>query len=1388
MPIIDYRPVSEFDALRQRSIYGPDRADPITVQQQADPGFFETAFNSFATNSIVGTLGQRIGDSIFGPGGDRDEDFNPYDFFTEDFLNEHPFMFEDFESGRVLDIPNRESFFYYTARKQEDYERRQRAGQGGFVANIAGAVGPDAGLFAVTGGGAVRGVAPFKSVSSNVAQWLSTGNAATRIAKGAALGTVADVSNEGVLEFINPDRNVGPEAFREAAVWGAAIGAFIPLGGKLYGAAAERLVDTRWGRDLQKRVQMSIAKSDAIAQMPDIVARQADELDALLAETPTGTKVITILSGETADGTGAGSKVSEQARANGVKVEALKQKYAAAGHTLDVQPHPYQDYLNLTIDLDDLDATYRAVKPEGVVGRFAAALNSILPGGKARAMPSSVARFLTHTLFDDASLLAGNVADPLNFKNNPSAESLKPQIQMLHVMADEQIGGAFNRHFAAKGAAPITATLSDGTRVTAGRRMGFRKFRLMVTDLIRQENEMKRGARQSLSFEPTPAVREAADAVRHYSAQMLDRLDQAKLLQGPRALKAAQDELAKVEKSRQAIDSEISALGQPPKAAPVRAKTATTRSPGYKKAYKQRLDELEQVAPGDKANKATARELAKQDIQQKIDAEAAAANKAIDDYAAKKAEIEGRARDTDAKKTAAQTKVKEIEEFIASSEDYLTRRWLRHKIEGNKERFTGLLKDQWQRNRTTEFKTGKPRGERPVIEEALDRLDADTRKIIREAEDESAIPAELANAYENAVTAYFNDSAEKVYRLLTDLENTHGVQAIIKTPDALKGRVLEIDETKFRDFLDQDIQSILGHYDQQLSGRVAIRLAIDYNAATWVPLVKEITGETFDGSLDQLVNAVNRHFDDMLNKATDDAARAKIKKAKEQMGMIVDRKVSELEGRPPLKDNGSAAEAGWRAAGRIALRMPYLSLLGNMVVTNLMDLAGLVFMTGLNIRKIKLLASVFRREKGGFLPGVSRRELEGIASALDQTGIRNMHLNEVIDDPISSAPANTIGGKALQGADRLTGFLANKFGVFSGMNWLNTTTRRMAGHLVMDEIVNGAKKMSKAGKLIDGGMDQAKAFHRVGLAAEDAQRLSRLGFNAQEADRLIDILTEHAVDFEGARPWATRDEFMAHKGHISPEYERWYNVDRDLFDRFTAGINSEVNNIIVSPKSLSRPFINARWIGRALNQFWSFANAWSNQLAVIVGQRPGREQAIYFSSIIGLAAISDGIHNHLSGRRSFEETANLWTDPKTSMAMVYKAIDRSGVLGWLSRPMGMMDREGYGPSQFFGGDNVSSRYLGNVKGRLGYMGPVFDYGDRLAAGVIDTATKQDLRSLHMLRQTMPFQNLFYLNAIYRTTKDAGLDNPFGDGQGLDLFPLPTKPAFDFNRPEPLPEP
>jgi hypothetical protein len=53
---------------------------------------------------------------------------------------------------------------------------------------------------------------------------------------------------------------------------------------------------------------------------------------------------------------------------------------------------------------------------------------------------------------------------------------------------------------------------------------------------------------------------------------------------------------------------------------------------------------------------------------------------------------------------------------------------------------------------------------------------------------------------------------------------------------------------------------------------------------------------------------------------------------------------------------------------------------------------------------------------------------------------------------------------------------------------------------------------------------------------------------------------------------------------------------------------------------------------------------------------------------------------------------------------------------------------------------------------------------------------------------MPMQNLVWLSMIYRATHDAGIDNPFGIGQGVDLFPLPTLPRREATERERKPRP
>ena len=249
--------------------------------------------------------------------------------------------------------------------------------------------------------------------------------------------------------------------------------------------------------------------------------------------------------------------------------------------------------------------------------------------------------------------------------------------------------------------------------------------------------------------------------------------------------------------------------------------------------------------------------------------------------------------------------------------------------------------------------------------------------------------------------------------------------------------------------------------------------------------------------------------------------------------------------------------------------------------------------------------------------------------------------------------------------------------------------------------------------------------------------------------------------------------------------------DDDLVRTVSAFVNSEVDNVIVTPKLLSRPLLNNSTAGRLFNQFQSFAFAYGNQLAPTVAARPGTQIARFAAMAVFWGAISDSLHNQLSGRRSLADSARLWSE--NPQGMFYAAANRAGMFGWLARPLAIADGAGFGPGPIMG-NNVSSMQAAQALSVAGNISPFVDWADLLTQGAVyPMATKVgrllgadtpdvpfNAKRRHTTRKALPYQNLLWNELLYQATSAVGIDNPIGRGTGID--PFLTRPAVDADRP------
>jgi hypothetical protein len=227
---------------------------------------------------------------------------------------------------------------------------------------------------------------------------------------------------------------------------------------------------------------------------------------------------------------------------------------------------------------------------------------------------------------------------------------------------------------------------------------------------------------------------------------------------------------------------------------------------------------------------------------------------------------------------------------------------------------------------------------------------------------------------------------------------------------------------------------------------------------------------------------------------------------------------------------------------------------------------------------------------------------------------------------------------------------------------------------------------------------------------------------------------------------------------VKPNFDDWDFSDhatKDLYDIMTANIGAEVErSMIVTPGVFDRPIINQYIIGRMFNQFSGFAMAFANQRLRVMAQMPTQYQLGYAMVYFMLGAISDAISNHLSGRRSLDESAELWqTQP---LGMSYSAFRRSGLIGWLERPMAVAESLGvpFAPANALAAGEIGSTYTRHMSAQnpLTLLGPVasdIDQGVKLAAQL--SKGEFDDKAAYRGWKLAPYQNLLWWRMLHSTT-------------------------------------
>ena len=775
-----------------------------------------------------------------------------------------------------------------------------------------------------------------------------------------------------------------------------------------------------------------------------------------------------------------------------------------------------------------------------------------------------------------------------------------------------------------------------------------------------------------------------------------------------------------------------------------------------------------------------------------------------------------RAERLDRKAARQRDRIASIEKAVEDQKFYLPRVFDGQKIMARPEEFRRKLAESFWKSDQIVNGRRVPDAERPVLAEVAENLDRDrivraaiekarreadgeltedqlnaiarrsTRELVEDMQ-EGDLPDGLFQVYRNELSAYYDRNARTVFEKLTDPKRGDAVAEGL-SQDPLKNRLLTIDESDLSEFLENDLDRLMEKYHRATSGRIAVRRAIQLDPQTWgnarlrdgspvrtgedlVEYLRESvrTLRTFAAHSDQINQRAGKTFGRMLPKV--DALERRIER---DVAMPLDF----LQGKTPKGAQASAMDFP-AFLGRSLLRLSMMNKLGSVIWAQINDFAPLTLHVAQKPRSAKHMA----RAMGRMIPTMKelpQRDLEITGLMFNQfTRSRSITDTDYLNtgQGFGTGLTRELSARAEEALRELSDFNAR----ISGMNWITDVGKRTAGAQVLDRLTFQSKRFLRANQIMqDEGVTMNQALERVGLSRYDATRLNKLGLNAERARKYHQLVYNHGLtkEDEPISEVMSFDEYMGSEAFFKPNFNDWPTDARevkDLYDTLTANVNGEVErNMIVTPGTFDRPIINYNTWGRLFNQLHGFMIAFTNQRLKPMAQMPAKYQMWYAASYLALGALSDAISNHLSGRRSFDETARLWQE--NPMGMTYAAFERSGLSGWLGRPLVLADVMGipWSPGNLFDNTTTSTaarhmqtgnflEFFGPAAGDVGRIGMT---GRDLLAGQADETTAYNAWKV------MPFQNLFWLRMAQQATDTPLTPGALIGGDDEDEEPRP----------------
>lgn len=408
-------------------------------------------------------------------------------------------------------------------------------------------------------------------------------------------------------------------------------------------------------------------------------------------------------------------------------------------------------------------------------------------------------------------------------------------------------------------------------------------------------------------------------------------------------------------------------------------------------------------------------------------------------------------------------------------------------------------------------------------------------------------------------------------------------------------------------------------------------------------------------------------------------------------------------------------------AGRVALNLNTVRLMGGVVLASIPDLARPIFTYG--------LLNTFR---DGFLPLVNDlktfkrlgQEMRYAGTGLDLAlHGRSAAMFDIFDE----LEHGTMFERGLQ-------WTTNNFGRIALFDQWNTAMKMLNANIA------NAYLMSSMEKLVKGTASKREiAF------------LAKSGIDSTSAAKIWEKVTNGGADNVN--------------GTWIPNTETWVTTNskgiRDTFARdvYRAALAKNIDDNILTP-NLERPlFADGNMFGRLVFQFrsFTFSSVQKIQIAAMQDLRLGHTAPIVAGSIISLALGAMSYYTWAAGRGG-----QSWEDAKNAdLAKVAdEAISRSGLLGVLSEVQRMADTVPGVPSLTLSGKTLETSPFRGATQNI--AGPTYGLIESAIGpnSILMTAHDPNSNTIKKVRQLMPYNNIPVLSQGF-TMAERGAANLLG---------------------------